>query len=83
MESKELYEIIGRTYAKLCEVSEKEGYWQRECEAAQERIRTLTAKYDKLYAEKEALRKELEKYGNMVRNDGDQSTGQETVSPDW
>ena len=83
MENKELYEIIGRTYAKLCEVPEKEGYWQRECEAAQERIRTLTAKYDKLYAEKETMRKELEKYGNLVRNDADQPTGQEPISPDW
>ena len=63
MDKAELYEILGRTYAALCEASDREDLWQNKYEDAQE-----TA--DMLAAENKRLQAIIEKY---------ETEGKETV----
>lgn len=57
MDKAELYEILGRTYAALCEASEREDFWQNMYEEAREtakmpaeenkRLQAIIEKYER------------------------------------
>ena len=50
MDKKEIYEVLGRTYAALCEVSDREDLWQELYEEAQETASKLAAENKRLQA---------------------------------
>ena len=58
-----IYEMLGRTYAMLCDTAEKEGYWRNKYEKSKKKL-------DEMTVLNERLRKELQRYEAMAGNDG-------------